>query len=128
MWLRQPGLKKSLNKFYCERILMKKDSTPSNADGRTQVTIIFCPGCGWLLRSAWMAQEILTTFREEVDDLTLTPSKNESGVFQVLINEKLIWCRKRDDGFPEIKTLKQRIRDFVAPEKDLGHTDREKTS
>ena len=107
---------------------MKKDSDPSNADGLTQVTIIFCPGCGWLLRSAWMAQEILTTFKEEVDDLTLTPSKNESGVFQVLINEKLIWCRKRDDGFPGIKILKQRIRDFVAPEKDLGHSDREKTS
>ena len=106
---------------------MKKDFTPSSADGQNRVTIIFCPGCGWLLRSAWMAQEILTTFSNEVDGLTLKPSKNESGVFQIMANEELLWCRKRDGGFPDIKTLKQRIRDHVAPEKDLGHSDREKT-
>ena len=107
---------------------MKKDSTPSNADDQNRVTIIFCPGCGWLLRSAWMAQEILTTFSDEVDCLTLKPSKNESGVFQIMVNEELLWCRKRDDGFPDVKTLKQRIRDLVAPKKDLGHSDREKTN
>ena len=59
---------------------------------------------------------------------SLRPSKTETGSFTINFGKELIWCRKRDDGFPDVKTLKQRIRDFVAPEKDLGHSDREKTN
>jgi selenoprotein W-related protein len=36
----------------------------------------------------------------------------------------LIWERKRDGGFPGPKELKQRVRDVIEPERDLGHTDR----
>ncbi len=32
--------------------------------------------------------------------------------------------RKREGHFPEIKELKQMIRDIVAPEKSLGHSDK----
>jgi selenoprotein W-related protein len=35
-----------------------------------------------------------------------------------------IWNRKRDGGFPEIGELKRRVRDQVAPDRVLGHTDR----
>ena len=106
---------------FTERTSMSKHS--SETEGRNQVTITYCPGCGWLLRSAWMAQEILTTFREEVDGLTLRPSKDESGVFRVEANGELVWCRNRDGGFPEIKALKQAIRDCLAPHRNLGHFD-----
>ena len=89
-----------------------------------RIVIEYCPGCRWLLRSSWMAQEILTTFENEIDEVTLKPRKDKSGVFQIACNQELIWCRGRDKGFPDIKELKQRIRDYVLPEKELGHIDR----
>jgi len=39
-----------------------------------------------------------------------------------------IWNRKLEGKFPETKELKQRIRDIVSPEKDLGHSDVDKIS
>ena len=70
-----------------------------------------------------MAQEILTTFEKEIDEVTLKPHKDKSGVFRVACNQELIWCRERDKGFPDVKELKQKIRDYVTPEKELGHID-----
>ncbi|CSB18413.1 selenoprotein W-likeprotein [Vibrio cholerae] len=35
-----------------------------------------------------------------------------------------IWERKQEGGFPEAKVLKQRVRDLIDPERDLGHVDR----
>jgi predicted Rdx family selenoprotein len=37
----------------------------------------------------------------------------------------VVWSRKVEGGFPEIKVLKQRVRDKVAPAKDLGHSDKQ---
>ena len=71
-----------------------------------------------------MAQEILTTFENEIDEVTLKPRKDKSGVFQISCNQQVIWCRSRDKGFPDIKELKQRIQGFRVPEKKLGHIDR----
>ncbi|MGH9801124.1 MAG: Rdx family protein, partial [Blastocatellia bacterium] len=30
------------------------------------VEIIYCSQCRWLLRAAWMAQELLSTFEQEI--------------------------------------------------------------
>ncbi|QES90726.1 SelT/SelW/SelH family protein [Rhizosphaericola mali] len=88
------------------------------------ITIEYCPKCGWLLRAAYMAQELLTTFSEELKGVTLIPSE-VTGRFQIGIQEgEMLFDRKRDGGFPEIKALKQKVRDFVAPEKSLGHSDK----
>ncbi len=88
------------------------------------VTIIYCPKCGWLLRASWMAQELLTTFADELSGVTLSPSET-SGRFSVLIGNDTIWDRKEDGGFPDIKVLKQKVRDIAAPGKSLGHSDRQ---
>jgi selenoprotein W-related protein len=87
-----------------------------------RVDIHYCTGCRWLLRSAWMAQELLTTFEGELDSLALHPG--EGGIFEVWVNEKRIWSRKEQGGFPEIKVLKQLVRDEIDPERSLGHVDR----
>lgn len=68
-----------------------------------------------------MAQELLMTFDEEITELTLRPGTG--GVFEVTANGKLIWSRKAAGRFPEITELKQRVRDAIAPGKDLGHAD-----
>lgn len=88
----------------------------------TKIIIKYCPKCRWLLRSSWMAQELLTTFETEINELTLQPSS--VGIFKIYVNETLIWCRKENGGFPEIKHLKQLVRDKIAPNKDLGHSEK----
>ncbi|PQV49546.1 selenoprotein W-related protein [Jejuia pallidilutea] len=86
--------------------------------------IIYCTQCQWLLRATWMSQELLTTFNEEVNELTLVPGTG--GIFEVYANEEKIWSRKEMGSFPEITTLKKRVRDIIAPNKSLGHIDRKK--
>ena len=87
------------------------------------VTIEYCPKCGWMLRAAYMAQEFLTTFNDELKGVTLQPSE-VNGDFHISVDGNKIFDRKLYGGFPEIKELKQLLRDVVAPEKSLGHADR----
>lgn len=87
------------------------------------LVIEYCPKCGWLLRAAYMAQELLTTFSEELKGITLQPSE-VAGRYQVRLADEILFDRKVAGRFPEIKELKQLVRDRVAPEKSLGHSDR----
>lgn len=87
-----------------------------------KVKIEYCTQCRWLLRSSWMAQELLTTFEVEIQELTLKPGTG--GVFEVSVNDEVVWSRKEEGRFPNIKELKQKVRDAVAPDKSLGHSDR----
>ena len=88
---------------------------------KPRVEIRYCPGCRWLMRAGWTAQELLSTFEADLGEVALRPGK--SGVFQVRVMDELIWCRSRDGGFPELKLLKQIVRDRVCPERSLGHSD-----
>jgi len=87
-----------------------------------RIEIEYCTQCRWLLRAAWMAQELLTTFDQEIAELTLKPGTG--GIFEVRANGELVWSRKDEGGFPEITELKQRVRDRIAPDRNLGHADR----
>ena len=78
----------------------------------------------WLLRAAWYAQELLTTFETELGEVALVPGTG--GIFEVHVDATRIWSRAEQGGFPDIKELKQLVRDQVAPERNLGHTDRER--
>ena len=86
------------------------------------VTIAYCTQCKWLLRAAWMAQELLSTFETTIGSVTLSPGVG--GVFRIEVDGTLIWERVRDVGFPDVKTLKQLVRDRIAPDQALGHVDR----
>jgi selenoprotein W-related protein len=86
------------------------------------IEITYCRLCGWGLRAGWMAQELLTTFAEELGSVTLTPDAT-GGVFEVRVEGDLIWSRKERGRFPEITELKRLVRDRVAPGRSLGHTD-----
>ncbi|GAA1070703.1 SelT/SelW/SelH family protein [Tsukamurella spumae] len=89
------------------------------------VAIEYCPRCGWLLRAAWMAQELLTTFETDLREVALRPAPK--GTFRITVDGTPVWDRAVDGGFPEITVLKQRVRDRVAPGRDLGHADRRAT-
>lgn len=93
---------------------------------KSTIEIEYCPKCGWMLRAAYMMQEILTTFSDDIYGCTLVPSE-VAGRYQIRIDQVLIFDRKREGRFPEIKELKQLIRDIVNPTKGLGHSDKNTT-
>ncbi|NVB37928.1 SelT/SelW/SelH family protein [Pseudenhygromyxa sp. WMMC2535] len=89
-----------------------------------RVEIEYCPRCRWLLRAAWMAQELLTTFVDELGEVALVPA-SEAGRFRVSLDGQPLFDRGQAGRFPESKELKQLVRDQIAPERDLGHSDRD---
>jgi selenoprotein W-related protein len=108
--------------------VMDDETTPASpasgapAPGSGLVTITYCTQCNWLLRAAWMAQELLSTFQDELGGLTLVPGTG--GVFRITAGQAVVWNRATDGGFPEITELKRRVRDQIAPDRRLGHADR----
>lgn len=88
-----------------------------------RVEIRYCTQCRWLLRAAWVAQELLTTFEQELGEVALLPGTG--GIFEVRVDGELVFSRKQAGRFPESKELKQLVRDRVAPEKALGHSERD---
>jgi selenoprotein W-related protein len=87
-----------------------------------RLELVYCRQCRWLLRAAWIAQELLTTFEAEIGEVALVPGKG--GVFEVRLDGELLYSRATQGRFPETKELKQLVRDRVAPGRDLGHSDR----
>ncbi len=75
-----------------------------------------------MLRAAWMAQELLTTFEQEIRSVSLKPSET-GGAFFIFLEDELLYDRKAAGGFPQPKELKQLIRDRIAPDRSLGHAD-----
>lgn len=86
-----------------------------------RVEIEYCTQCRWLLRAGWTAQELLTTFQAEIGEVALMPATG--GIFDVRVGEQIVWSRAAEGRFPEMKELKQRLRDVIAPGRPLGHSD-----
>ncbi|WQF75954.1 Putative selenoprotein, Rdx-type [Colletotrichum destructivum] len=97
-----------------------------------RVAIQFCTQCKWMLRAAYFAQELLSTFSTSIGEVALQPSTG--GAFIVTLTHlpagaettstTILWDRKTEGGFPETKELKRRLRDVIQPNRDLGHVDR----
>ena len=87
-----------------------------------RISILYCRQCRWMMRAAWLAQEILTTFSEDIGEVALQPGIG--GILEIRLNDNLIFSRKESGRFPEAKEIKQLIRDQLDPKRDLGHSDR----
>ena len=96
--------------LYTENITMEKPL----------IEIEYCTKCRWLLRASWIAQELLSTFSDDIKGVSLIPG-NEAGIFEIRYGRDIIWERGKKKGLPEIKELKRKVRDVVVPDKDLGH-------
>lgn len=92
------------------------------SEHKARVEIEYCTQCRWMLRAAWMAQELLVTFESELGGVTLVPGTG--GVFEVRAGDRVIWSRRVEGRHPELVEVKQRLRDLIAPDKALGHSDR----
>jgi len=92
------------------------------AQRNPRIQIEYCTQCRWLLRASWTTQELLTTFQDEIGEVALVPGTG--GVFNVSVDEQIVWSRAEQQRFPEMKELKQLVRDRIAPGTNLGHSDR----
>ncbi|MGH8119950.1 MAG: SelT/SelW/SelH family protein [Gammaproteobacteria bacterium] len=88
---------------------------------RHRLEIEYCTQCRFILRAGWMAQELLLTFGDRLGEVALVPG--EGGIFAVRLDGELLFNRKAAGRFPETREIKQLVRDRIAPEMDLGHSD-----
>src|SRR5690606_16863835 len=51
----------------------RRDRQETEMTERPSVTIAYCTQCNWLLRAAWKAQELLSTFSTGLGRVTLIP-------------------------------------------------------
>ena len=89
---------------------------------KPRVEIEYCSQCRFILRAGWMAQELLMTFGDDLGSVALVPGTG--GVFEVRLDGETLFSRRDQGRLPESKELKQLIRDRIAPDMDLGHSDR----
>ncbi|KAK9655763.1 hypothetical protein HCH54_000457 [Aspergillus fumigatus] len=95
-----------------------------------RITIKYCTQCKWMLRAAYFAQELLSTFSTSLGEVALVPCTGGTFIVSITslseteVRECVLWDRRVDGGFPEVKVLKSRVRNVVDPQRDLGHTDR----
>jgi selenoprotein W-related protein len=87
-----------------------------------EIEIEYCTQCRWLLRSAWLAQELLTTFEGDLLRVSLMPGSG--GIFEIRLNGELLFSRQQAQRFPEAKEIKQLVRDKIDPQRSLGHSDK----
>ena len=107
--------------------------SPGAAEGRAAVRqhcveVEYCAGCRWMQRAGWVAMELLTTFSAGELRVVLVPNHAKpGGVFEVRVDGAVVFDRKAQapkPRFPEMKEVKQLVRDAVTPSRDLGHSDR----
>lgn len=87
-----------------------------------RISILYCSQCNWMLRAAWLAQELLNTFGQDLGEVALQPGTG--GIMEIRLDDELIFSRKEAGRFPESKELKQLVRDRIDPNRSLGHSDR----
>ena len=87
---------------------------------KPRIEIRYCPRCRWLLRAAWYAQELLSTFENDLGEVALVPAP--AGVFTITLDGTVVMNRQAE-GFLEVKVVKRRVRDHLAPGRGLGHID-----
>ncbi|MAS00189.1 MAG: selenoprotein [Nitrosomonadales bacterium] len=85
------------------------------------IKINFCTKCGWLTRASWLSQEFINTFESDISSINLVPDRN--GKFEIRCSNVMIFSRKKEGKFIDLKLMKQRIRDVVNPSMTLGHSD-----
>jgi selenoprotein W-related protein len=84
-----------------------------------RVEITYCTRCKFLLRAAWLAQELLTTFESELDEVALCPGSG--GIFEVRLNGEVIASNADGGAMPDPAQVKRLLRDRIAPGRQIGH-------
>lgn len=85
--------------------------------GRVQIT--YCRKCRFMLRAAWLAQELLSTFEDDLTEVALKPGSG--GIFEVSLEGETIATNRESGQMPDTTDVKRLIRDRIAPDRRIGH-------
>jgi selenoprotein W-related protein len=85
----------------------------------SRVEITYCTRCKFLLRAAWLAQELLTTFESHLDEVALRPGSG--GIFEVRLDGEVIASNANRAPMPDPAQVKRLLRDRIAPGRQIGH-------
>ena len=85
--------------------------------GRVEIT--YCTRCKFLLRAAWLAQELLTTFESELSEVALRPGSG--GIFEVSLDGEAIVSNANSGSMPDAAEVKRLLRNRIAPGRRIGH-------
>jgi selenoprotein W-related protein len=86
---------------------------------RPRIEIEYCTRCRFLLRAGWLAQELLSTFEQELGEVALVPGSG--GIFEVRLDGEVLASNRDDKPMPEVSDVKRLLRDRVAPGRRIGH-------
>ena len=84
-----------------------------------RVEITYCTKCRFLLRAAWMAEELLTTFGAELGEVALRPGSG--GIFEVALDGTVVATNRDHAPTPDPADVKRAIRDRISPSRKIGH-------
>ena len=87
--------------------------------GSPRIEIRYCTRCRFLLRAAWLAQELLTTFEQELGEVALVPGSG--GIFEVALDGEVIASNRETKEMPDPAAVKRLLRDRIAPGRTIGH-------
>ena len=73
--------------------LLQMEEIKELVQKKPEIIIKFCTRCNWMLRSAWMAQELLSTFGSDLVRVSLEPIAEPAGVYIILCDGIEIWNR-----------------------------------
>ena len=84
-----------------------------------RVEIRYCTQCKFLLRAAWLAQELLSTFEMELGEVALIP--DSGGIFDIALDGETIASNRETKRLPDAGEVKRLLRDRIAPGRRIGH-------
>ncbi len=84
-----------------------------------RIEIHYCTQCRFMLRAAYLAQELLSSFEKELGEVALVPSSG--GIFEVKLDGETLATNRETKVMPEAGEVKRLLRDRIAPERTIGH-------
>ncbi len=84
-----------------------------------RIEITYCTRCKFLLRAAWLAQELLSAFESELSEVALRPGSG--GIFEVRLDGEVIASNADAAKMPDPAEVKRLLRDRIAPGRRIGH-------
>ncbi len=84
-----------------------------------RIEIRYCTQCRFMLRAAYLAQELLTSFEMELGEVALVPGSG--GIFEVTLDGETLATNLETKMMPEASEVKRLLRDRIAPGRTIGH-------
>ncbi|MCH7998434.1 MAG: SelT/SelW/SelH family protein [Chloroflexi bacterium] len=84
-----------------------------------RIEIHYCTRCRFMLRAAYLAQELLTSFEKELGEVALVPGSG--GIFEVRLDGETLATNRETKVMPEAGEVKRLLRDRISPGRTIGH-------